>query len=315
MPNSDMIGRAFEYICIQRLKDEISKIRPTEIIESPNYFQDKNDWDLLDDNMKEVMIKEVECAIPTIIELEPMIEENKGDVLALRLQSDREGAVGDVRDILLIRQQESWMIGISLKHNHFAVKHSRISARLDFGHSWLGIKCSDVYLSDIQPIFDRLTKLKGKEKWSNLSDKEGSVYIPLLYAFRNEILRDNELDNSVPSKLVEYLLGKYDFYKMVGLDSQKMTTIMAFDLRGTLNKPSSEKKPVRAIPISLLPTRIVSFEMKPNSNNTLELYMDNGWQFSFRIHNASTMVEPSLKFDVQIIGMPTTIITINCFWK
>lgn len=55
--------------------------------------------------------------------------------------------------------------------------------------------------------------------------------------------------------------------------------------------------------------------MKPKSNNTLELYLNNGWQFSFRIHNASTLIEPSLKFDVQIMGMPTNIIVINCQWN
>ena len=33
-------------------------------------------------------------------------------------------------------------------------------------------------------------------------------------------------------------------------------------------------------------TRIVSFEYKSDSKNTLELYLDRGWQFSFRIHNA-----------------------------
>ena len=43
--------------------------------------------------------------------------------------------------------------------------------------------------------------------------------------------------------------------------------------------------------------------------------MDGGWQFSFRIHNAETYVVPTLKFDIQIVGMPTAIITINCLWK
>ena len=33
-------------------------------------------------------------------------------------------------------------------------------------------------------------------------------------------------------------------------------------------------------------TRIVSFEYKSDSKNTLELYFDGNWQFSFRIHNA-----------------------------
>ncbi len=34
------------------------------------------------------------------------------------------------------------------------------------------------------------------------------------------------------------------------------------------------------------------------------LTFDNGWQLSFRIHNAESRVIPSLKFDVQIIGSP-----------
>ena len=315
MPLSNNLGRAFEYICIQSLKSKIEKIRPVIIINNANYQQDKNDWDCLDSHTKSIMTKEAEAAIPTLCDLEPMIEENNGDILTLRLQSDKEGVVGDVRDILMIRESENWIIGISVKHNHFAVKHSRLSSVLDFGESWLNIPCSQTYWNDIKPIFDPLIKQKGKINWSDFSKKEERVYIPLLKAFINEVLRDYQKDSSVPSKMVEYLLGKYDFYKLIGLDSKQITSIMSFNLHGTLNKASRSKQPKRTIPVSLLPTRIVSLDIKPNSNNTAELYMDNGWQFSFRIHNASTKVEPSLKFDVQIIGMPTTIITINCPWN
>ncbi|MEE0273575.1 MAG: HaeIII family restriction endonuclease [Coprococcus eutactus] len=51
------------------------------------------------------------------------------------------------------------------------------------------------------------------------------------------------------------------------------------------------------------------------STNAVEMFLDNGWQLSFRIHNASTKVEPSLKFDVQFIGMPTSLLNIECKWK
>lgn len=314
MAKSDMLGRAFEYICIHCQETEISKIRPVTVIKNDNYLQDKGDWEALDESTKSIMRKEAMAAIPTMVDLEPMIEENDGDILTLRLQSDREGVVGDVRDILIIRQDADWIIGISVKHNHFAVKHSRLSSVLDFGKSWLDIPCSETYWNDIKPIFAPLIKQRKLIAWSALPNKENTVYIPLLRAFINEVLRDNEIDKTVPTKMVEYLLGKYDFYKLIGIDKEKKTSIMSFNLRGTLNKASKKKQPKRKIPVSLLPTRIVSFDMKPNSTNTAELYMDNGWQFSFRIHNASKMVEPSLKFDVQIIGMPTTIITINCSW-
>lgn len=82
-----------------------------------------------------------------------------------------------------------------------------------------------------------------------------------------------------------------------------------------MNRQGKKRKRSVKLPISILPTRIVSLEYKPDSKNTLELYLDGGWQFSFRILNAPTKVESSLKFDIQIIGMPTTIISIDCSWK
>ncbi len=314
MPRSDNLGRAFEYICIECLNEEISKFRPVTIIKTNNYFQDKTDWESLDSSTKMIMEKEARAAIPTLRALEPMIDENGGDILTLRLQSDKEGIIGDVRDILIIRDSEKWVIGVSVKHNHFAVKHSRLSNVLDFGDSWLGMPCSKDYWNEISPIFQPLIARRGILRWSDFPQKEKSIYIPLLKAFMAEIIRDYKKDNTVPSRLVEYLLGKYDFYKLIGIDSQRTTNLMTFNLHGTLNRPSKNKKPSRTIPVSSLPKRIISLDFKPNSNNTVELYLDNGWQFSFRIHNASTMVEPSLKFDIQIIGMPTTIITINCRW-
>ena len=119
----------------------------------------------------------------------------------------------------------------------------------------------------------------------------------------------------IPRKMVEYLLGEFDFYKVVSIDHKQMAQIQAFNLRGTLNQSSKDRGPEIVVPVSALPTRMVSLDFKPESNNTVELYMDGGWQFSFRIHNAATLVETSLKFDVQIIGMPATIITIDCSWR
>ena len=34
-----------------------------------------------------------------------------------------------------------------------------------------------------------------------------------------------------------------------------------------------------------------------------------------RIHNASTKVEPSLKFDVQFVSMPMEVLNIECRWN
>ena len=63
-----------------------------------------------------------------------------------------------------------------------------------------------------------------------------------------------------------------------------------------------------------LPSSILATRFKPGSKTTVEIYMDNGWAFSLRIHNASSGVEPSLKFDVQFISTPASVLHIECKW-
>ena len=198
-----------------------------------------------------------------------------------------------------------------------ADKHSRLSKGLDFGEKWYGIKCSDKYWEDIKPIFDYIESEKAKDsKWRDLPSKEDDVYLLLINAFKDEIDRqNNDYGKDIPKLMVEYLLGEFDFYKVIGIDSKQMTQVQSYNPRGTLNKEGNERKRSVKLPVASLPTRIVSLEFRPGSKNTLELYLDRGWKFSFRIHNASTKVETSLKFDIQIIGMPTTIISIDCKWK
>ena len=252
-----------------------------------------------------------------ILELEPLILDDGDDELELKIQADEKGKEGDVRDVLIIRRNIEWEIGLSVKHNHFAVKHSRLSKGLDFGEKWYGIKCSEEYWNDVKPIFDYLEQEKSKEsKWKDLPNKEDDVYYPLLMTFKGELDRQNKLySKDIPKLMVEYLLGEFDFYKVIGIDSKRITQVQSYNLRGTLNKEGVKRKRSIKLPIASLPTRIVSLEFKPGSKNTLELYLDRGWQFSFRIHNASSKVETSLKFDIQIIGMPTTIISIDCKWN
>lgn len=252
-----------------------------------------------------------------ILELEPLILDGGDDELELKIQTDDKGKDGDVRDVLIIRKGIEWEIGLSIKHNHFAVKHSRLSKGLDFWEKWYGIKCSDKYWEDIRSIFDYLENEKTKEsKWKDLPSKEDDVYLPLLNAFKDEIDRQNNIyGKDIPKLMIEHLLEEFDFYKVIGIDSKQITQVQSYNLRGTLNKEGTVRKRSIKLPIASLPTKIVRLEFKKGSKNTLELYLDRGWKFSFRIHNASTKVETSLKFDVQIIGMPTTIVSIDYNWK
>ena len=115
--------------------------------------------------------------------------------------------------------------------------------------------------------------------------------------------------------MVEYLIGTEDYYKVISRDGKHMTVIRTFNLHGTLNKPGKATVSAISVPIVELPTEIVALKFKTESTNTIEMYLNNGWQLSFRIHNASTKVEPSLKFDVQFIGMPVTVQTFECKWN
>ena len=77
--------------------------------------------------------------------------------------------------------------------------------------------------------------------------------------------------------MVVYLLGEFKFYKVIGINSKRTTQIQSYNLRGTLNKQGNKKKKSVELPISILPTQIVSLEYKPCSKNTLEIYLDGGW--------------------------------------
>lgn len=219
-------------------------------------------------------------------------------------------------DIIIDRKDIVWEIGLSIKHNHMAVKHSRLAKSLDFGQKWYGVNCSEEYWNAVKPTFDFLEVEKANGTYfRDLNSKEDDVYVPLLKAFMQEVKTQVENNADVPRKLVEYLLSKYDFYKVISIDNKRVTTIQSFNMYGTLNQASKTQKPSLEVPAMELPTTLLFMDFKPKSKTTVIMSFDNGWQFSFRIHNAKDMVEPSLKFDVQIVGMPPAVnIKFNCKW-
>lgn len=266
--------------------------------------------------MRETFFVSAGAAIEAILELEPKLCENDGEELTLEFQKDGEGIRGDVRDIVIKRSNIDWEIGLSIKHNHDAIKHSRLSYMLDFGKEWFESPCSDSYWEAVEPIFTLLKEEKANgTRWSEMDCKNETVYIPLLQAFVDEVKRAYEEDNSIPRKMIEYLIGIEDYYKIVSKDDKRLTFIHTFNMHGTLNKPSETKASAITVPRVELPSRLVAIELKPGSENTVEMYLDNGWQLSFRIHNASSKVEPSLKFDIQFVGMPTSVLNIECKWN
>ena len=314
---SNDFGRAFEYACLIELKDRIEDYRAVKI-NDVSATAARRAWSLVTKEQQDNFLIAANAFIETLFKAEPLILECDGDndVVELSINKDSDAEGGDVRDIVIRRGKIQWDIGLSMKHNHFAAKHSRLSDKIDFGEKWYGVPCANSYWDDIKPIFERLRDLKAKNiAWHDMSDKEGTVYFPLLTAFKYELLRAYTKDSTIPKRLIAYLLGIRDFYKVVAVDRMRLTEFQSFNLRGELNRDGKKSKATIVIPISELPDEIVAFKFKKHSSNTVELYLNNGWSLSFRIHNASTVVEPSLKFDIQFLGVPSNIITINCIWK
>lgn len=309
-------GRAYEYAWMQALYKTLRTLRQTRIVNNSSLWANERAYNAVTQEKRDIFITSANSAVAYILELEPRMEENCGDELLLEFQKDEIGKKGDVRDIVIRRDSIDWEVGLSIKHNHAAVKHSRLSHVLDFGKEWYGIPCSKQYWDDVDPIFALLNSEKSKgTKWSELDDKEGRVYIPLLEAFLREVERAYESDSTVAGKIFEYLVGVKDYHKIVSEDKKRLTLIHTFNLHGTLNLPSNKKEADIEVPTAEAPTEIFKMRFKKGSNTTVEIYMDNGWAFSFRIHNASTKIQPSLKFDVQFISTPPSVLHIECRWK
>lgn len=314
--NNNTYGRAYEYACLTQLAELVAMTHPVEILRDSHFMATERSWNEIDDVLRGKLTRSGKAAAETILTLEKMIIADGDDSTVLSIQPDQAGGEGDVRDILIRRKDRCWEVGLSIKHNNFAVKHSRLAKTLDFGDKWFGVKCSQEYWDEVGPIFAYLDEEHHKKnEWKHLPNKEMDVYVPLLKAFLAELECAYGRDQTIPQKLVEYLLGRYDFYKVISLDSEQLTRIQPVNLHGTLNKPDGSNKPTLVIPVSALPTRIIAAGMRPGSSNTAELFLDKGWQFSFRIHNASTIVESSLKFDIKFEGLPVTIISINTPWE
>ncbi len=309
-------GRAYEFVCLHCLQEAIEAIRPTQIVYNSSYDAARKAWDTLSSSEKLLYILSAKSILETIFAMEPNIIDIDEEPINLYIQNDRNGEEADVRDIIIQRKDIVWEVGLSLKHNHRAVKHSRLAKTLDFGEKWYGRKCSPSYWRDVKPIFDFLEVEKQKGRYfRDLDSKEDDVYVPLLKAFMTEIEMQVKQDNTIPRKMVEYLLSKYDFYKVISIDKKRLTTIQSFNIYGTLNQPTKSEKPAIIVPVIELPTNLLYIGFKPKSKTTVIMSFDNGWQFSFRIHNAKDIIETSLKFDVQIAGMPADMhIRFNCSW-
>lgn len=311
-------GKAFEYACLSALSENVKHKASVNIRKDINFENTKKEFDKLSANEQLQYIKAAKKSADIIVPLEPNLDSpDSSDILELGIQPDKQGQKGDVRDVICIRNQKGWEIGLSCKHNHEAVKHSRLSGILDFGKEWLGYPVSAEYWKKITPIFDELTKLKKlKARWGGIDKKNERFYVPPLNAFLEELEKIYKAhSDDVPEKLMQYMLGRYDFYKVITHTKDKTTEVKPFNIYGTLGKSTKYRKVLSRVSLLKMPTKIISMGFKKDSETTVEIYLNEGWAMSLRIHSADTFVESSLKFDIQLIGVPTNMGTRIEAWE
>lgn len=284
-------GKAFEYA----LANSFSEVTKTDIVENQPFYTAKGFYESLETEHQELLQKASDEAALFLQAHDKKIQK----ALAIELQNDGVGILGDVRDII-IEVPKKGQVGISAKHNHTAVKHSRLSDKIDFGKEWTDHPCSNKYFKTINPVFTQLREMREQKMlFRDIQGKESRIYLPILVAFEDELKRLCESFRAIfVERFFRYLLGKHDFYKVIlNTGKFKEVVIQSVNIGGTLDYGKKWK----------IPDRIHSISRKPNSSNTIEVIFEGGWNISFRLHNASSKVEPSLKFDIRFVGLPSSV--------
>jgi hypothetical protein len=209
---------------------------------------------------------------------------------------------GDVRDVLVVSRDSQ--LGFSSKSNSASLKHSRLSPTINFVLKW-GLEAqgvSESYLNQINPVFHLLNQLKkasdGDALWANFDEKYDLVYSPLLNAFGDELLRVCSSTASSPQgackSLFDYILGNHDFYMVCS--RVNAVKIQAFNFQGSLSGESCE-----------YPKSLLAIDNPPTNRCSRDVRFIDGSILNFRLHNASKHIEPSLKFDIRAIKLPSSI--------
>lgn len=302
---STRYGKALEYCIANTMNEYIHNNlnKPSTLTNDSSLSIAKFYFDNLDIGMKADFRLASSIISEKILEPNSKYLQTPSVYSKISLQSDHVARNGnDVRDIVVdlfsSKHEKIHSFGISSKNNNDAARHSRISGTIDFGNTWYGISVSEEYKNKTAPIFSRLEENR-KKPWSEHTELKKEVYTKILNEFKDEIKRGPQ--DKIAEKLVRYLIGATDYYKTINYRDR--VEIVDYNLNGTLIGLSGNHAP------TALPKKIISFDYKERTDNTLIMRMDEGWIISFRIHNASSKIEPSLKFDIRILEKPDSIKT------
>ena len=138
-------GKAWEYGLARNFADVLNSMANLVVNASRNKSQES--YNLLGNQDRQRIDWAANEAVVFLRAHDPRLLEAKHVVM----QGDMTRSAGDVRDILV--HMPDGIIGISAKHRHKGLKHSRLSATIDFGAEWYGRECSAEYWNAVLPVF------------------------------------------------------------------------------------------------------------------------------------------------------------------
>ena len=282
-------GLAYEYALARAFDSKLE----CGITMNPSLSVAKNAYNIIEDNFKDVIDISADDVSAFLIRHDGRFNNPH----SINLQASHKGRMGDVRDIVILCRDGE--IGISAKHNHYAIKHPRLSNSIDFGELWGNHPVSNQYWRSIKLVFDDLSeKQKRNMRFSQISNKAGVIYLPILTAFEDELNRlCSDYGREFIGKFFQYLIGRHDFYKAICDKSNRISVIESIYINGSLAWGTKWR----------IPERIESITRIRNSQSTLLVTFEGGWQVKFRLHSAKSLVEPSLKFDISFVGMASRV--------
>ena len=297
-------GRAFEWA----VGCSISRQTNALVIQSAFSRAAETAYGKMNEKTKNTFNKAADIALTHILEKEKVLINSSTDKRIV-FNTDNAGKSGDVRDVLLYVGDRE--LGISCKNNHEALKHPRLSGTCDFIKVWDidANGCSDEYWNKVKPLFKNLTNLKKDSNrtmlWEHVPEKANSYYWPVLDAWADEINKlcesGAEKQADVCKSIISYLVGKHDFYKVI-CEKQTRVTIQGFNFNKTLATRTTK-----------YPDSITTINKKNGGQYSQTVVFNHGYSINFRIHSASSRVEPSLKFDINAISWPTNEVYIQTF--
>jgi len=319
-PDASANGKALEYACLAALERRLtSGSAVVRMLDSAPARTASKRFADLPPAARRAYEAGARQGIELLARVEPLIRAPAGR-FTLSLQSDAQGIVGDVRD-LLVSNHRGWELGVLVKHNNDAAKHPRLSGDSDFAAHWFGARASRGYFLAVKPVFDELERFAATgSHWSALGlrehEKASRFYRPVLAALAAELRRHAAQTPTMPVLLLRYMTGRRDFYKLIVAIKRRTVELQAFCFDGELGQsPPSFKAESLSIPRLHAPTRLLALDFKPHSDNTLILRFDVGWALSLRLHSASSRVERSLKLDVRLVSTPPEMLRLAASWQ